>query len=120
MADLTILVCRGLRQTQFYKSVSWNKEDINSGGGIKVTTNIKEIKKVSDNARLWAGALAGQAHILVRMTVSDLNSGNQIEVFEVEGKSGKSAFAGTTDEAIQLVADQIVAKVVKLYVQTSI
>jgi hypothetical protein len=64
--------------------------------------------------------LAGQARILVHVTVSDLSSGNQIEVFEVEGKSGKSAFAGTTDEAIQLAAEQIVAKVVKLYSQTSL
>jgi len=37
-----------------------------------------------------------------------------------KGKSGKSAFAGTTDEAIQLAAEQIVAKVVKLYTQTSL
>ncbi|MFZ0826997.1 MAG: hypothetical protein WAO02_06215 [Verrucomicrobiia bacterium] len=66
------------------------------------------------------GALAGQARILVRVTVSDLNSGNQIEVFEAEGRSGQSAFAGTTDEAIQMAAEQIVAQVVKLYTQTSI
>jgi hypothetical protein len=54
------------------------------------------------------------------VTVSDLNSGNQIEAFEVEGKSGKSAYAGTTDEAIQLAAGQIVAKVFKLYAQSSL
>jgi hypothetical protein len=100
--------------------VSGNKADINSSSGIKVAADIKEINKVSDNARLWTGALAGQARILVHVTVSDLSSGNQIEVFEAEGKSGKSAFAGITDEAIQLAADQIVAKVVKLYTQTSL
>jgi hypothetical protein len=100
--------------------VSGNKADINSGGGIKVAVDIKEINKVSDNARLWTGALAGRARILVHVTISDLSSGNQIEAFEVEGKSGQSAFAGTTDEAIQLAAGQIVAKVFKLYAQSSL
>jgi hypothetical protein len=100
--------------------VSGNIADINSGSGIKVAADIKEINKVSDNARLWAGALAGQARILVQVTVSDLSSGNQIEVFDAEGKAGKSAFAGTTDEAIQLAAGQIAAKVFKLYAQSSL
>lgn len=114
------LIVSGLKEKQWFMSVSGNKADVNSGSGIKVAADIKEINKVSDNARSWAGALAGQARILVQVTVSDLSSGNQIEVFEAEGKSGKSAFAGTTDEAIQLAAEQIVAKVVKLYTQTSL
>jgi len=114
------LIVSGLKEKQWFTSVSGNKADVNSGSGIKVAADIKEINKVSDNVRLWAGALAGQARILVHVTVSDLSSGNQIEVFEAEGKSGKSAFAGTTDEAIQLAAGQIVAKVFKLYTQTSL
>ncbi len=117
---LNDFIVSGLRETQFFTSVSGNKADVNSGGGIKVAADIKEINKVSDNARLWTGALAGQSRILLQVTVSDLNSGNQIEVFEAEGQSGKSAFAGTTDEAIQLAAEQIVAKVVKLHTQSSI
>ena len=114
------LIVSGLKEKQWFMSVSGNKADVNSGSGIKVAADIKEINKVSDNARSWAGALAGQARILVQVTVSDLSSGNQIEVFEAEGKSGKSAFAGTTDEAIQLAAGQIVAEVVKLHTQTSL
>ena len=117
---LNELIVSGLRETQYYPGVSGNKADVNSGGGIKVAADIKGINRVSDNARLWTGALAGQARILVQLTISDLNSGNQIEVFEAEGKSGKSAFAGTTDEAIQMAAEQIVAKVVKLHTQSSI
>ena len=114
------LIVSGLREKQWFDNVSGNKADGNSGSGIKVTADIKEINKVSDNARIWAGALAGQARIVVQVTVSDLSSGNQIEVFEAEGKSGKSAYAGTTDEAIQQAAGQIVAKVFKLYAQSSL
>ena len=114
------LIVSGLREKQWFTNVSGNKADGNSGSGIKVAADIKEIHKVSDNARSWTGALAGQARILVHVTVSDLSSGNQIEVFDAEGKAGKSAFAGTTDEAIQLAAGQIVAKVFKLYAQSSL
>jgi hypothetical protein len=114
------LIVSGLREKQWFPNVSVNKADGNSSGGIKVAADIKDINKVSDNARIWTGALAGQARILVHVTVSDLSSGNQIEVFEVEGKSGQSAYAGTTDEAIQQAAGQIVAKVFKLYAQSSL
>jgi hypothetical protein len=114
------LIVSGLREKQWFPNVSGNIADGNSGGGIKVAADIKEIHKVSDNARAWTGALAGQARILVHVTVSDLSSGNQIEAFDVEGKAGKSAFAGTTYEAIQLAAGQIVAKVFKLYAQSSL
>ena len=114
------LIVSGLKEKQYFTTVSANQSDVSSGSGIKVSADIKEINQVSDNARLWTGALAGQARILVQVKVSDLRSGNQIEVFDAEGKSGKSAFAGTTDEAIQQAAGLIVAKVVKLYAQTSL
>ena len=60
------------------------------------------------------GALAGQARIVAQVTVTDLNAGNQIETFEVEGKSGKSAVAGTTDEAIQRASEQVVAQILEI------
>jgi len=63
--------------------------------------------------------LAGQAQILVQVTVTDLSSGSQIESFAAEGRSGKSAFAGITDEAIQQAAAQIVAEVVKINAATA-
>ena len=62
--------------------------------------------------------MAGQARIVVHVTVSDLKSGDQIESFEVEGKSGKSAFAGTTEEAIERAAEQVAAEVVRLNART--
>jgi hypothetical protein len=65
------------------------------------------------------GGLAGRARIVIQVTVTDLNSGNQIETFEVEGKSGKSAEAGTTDEAIQRAAEQVVAEMAEISSRTS-
>src|SRR5277367_2313942 len=92
---LSDMIITGLRETQVFGSVAGNKADINSGSGMKVYADIKEIKQVSDSARVWFGALAGRARIMVHVTVSDINSGNQIQAFEVEGISGESARAGT-------------------------
>ena len=69
--------------------------------------------------RVWAGSWAGEAIIVVHVTVSDLKSRQLVESFDAEGKSGKSAWAGTTDEAVQLAASQIVAEVVKINAKTA-
>ena len=109
----------GLKETGFFENVSGNEAGTNSVNGIKISADVKEIKKVSDNARTWFGGLAGQARIVVQVTVTDLNSGNRIQTFEAEGESGKSARAGTTDEAIQRAAEQVVAKIVEIRSRTS-
>jgi hypothetical protein len=112
-------IIRGLRETSFFASVSGNRADTNSASGIKIRADVKEINKVSDSARVWMGGLAGQARIVVQVAVTDLNSGNLIETFEAEGKSGDSARAGTTDEAIQRAAEQVVAEIVEIRSRTS-
>ena len=57
---LNDMIITGLRETQVFGSVSGDKADAGSGGGIKVYADIKEIKKVSRSARVWVGALAGR------------------------------------------------------------
>ena len=113
------MLITGLHETQIFGSVSGNIADANSVGGIKIQANIAEISMVSHDARVWFGGLAGRARILVQVKVSDLNSGHQIQAFEVEGLSGGSARAGTTDEAIQQAVQRIVAETVKISRQTS-
>ena len=108
----------GLNESKMFLRVTQNDPATNSDDGIKIAAEIRQIKKVSDHAREWSGALAGRAWVLVRVTVSDLRSGNTIEVFEVMGQSGKSAFAGTTNEAILRAAEQVVAEILKLNAQT--
>ena len=108
----------GLKGTGLFTTVTENGTTTGPGNGIRIESDIRAIKPVSDNSRQWFGALAGQAKILVKVTIFDLKSGNQIESFEVEGKSGQSAYAGTTDEAIQKAAEQVVAAIVRLNAQT--
>jgi hypothetical protein len=108
-----------LRESGLFSSVGENSADLKPGDGIKITNDIKEIKRVSDHDRDWTGVLAGQARILVRVTVSDLKSGKEIEVFEVEGKSGRSAYGGTTEEAVQRSAEQVTGEIERINAQTA-
>ena len=116
---LSDAIYSGLNESKMFASVTQDTAAATAGDGIKIQAEIKKIKKVSDNAREWSGALAGRAWVLVRVTVTDLRSGNPIEVFEVVGQSGQSAFAGTTNEAILRTAEQVVAEMLKLNAQTS-
>jgi len=112
---LNDLVISGLRGRQVFGDVDADLAAAGSSDGIKVEIKILEIKKISREHRQWAGAMAGRARLLVQATVTDLNSGKPIETFEAEGlSSGGSNMAGTTDEAIQRTAEQVVAEVVRI------
>ena len=111
-------VISGLRETELFPEVTETGTN-HIEAGIKVESDITQIKKVTDNARLWFGGLAGQARIVVQVTVSDLSSGKPVKTFTVEGESGSTARAGTT-EAIQQAAAQITAELVKLNAQTAV
>jgi len=121
-ADAALLngkIITGLRETQIFGTVSGDQTDTNSGSGLKIKTSILEIKPVSPDARTWFGGFAGHAKISIQVTVTDLVSGKPIQTFEVEGESGASARAGTTDEAILRAAQLVVIEIVKISRQTS-
>jgi hypothetical protein len=117
---LNELIISDLRARGVFGEVGGEPVAAGVTNGIKIKVVIKEIKKISHGEREWAGALAGRAEILVEATVSDLNSGKLIETFEAKGESsGGSNLAGTTEEAIQRAAEQVVAQVVRISSQTS-
>ena len=117
--SLSDAVISGLNDTGLFQVVSTEVPTNSPVNGIKVSADIANIKKVSDDARVWTGSFAGQASVLVHVIVTDLTTGRTVETFDAEGKSGKSAWAGTTDAAIHLAASRIVAAVVKINSQTS-
>jgi hypothetical protein len=116
---LNSAILSGLKETKMFGRVTGDQADLGSEPGIKVKAEIRRIKKVSEQARQWTGGLAGRASLEVRVTIADLNSGELIECFEAHGESGASAFAGTTDEAIQRAAEQIVVELLKLNAESS-
>jgi hypothetical protein len=117
--SLNELVISGLRARDVFGDVEGNEPAASASGGMDIKIEIKEIKKISPEEREWAGALAGRARIVVGVTVSDLRSGKLVETFDAVGESsGGSNLAGTTDEAIQRAAEQVVAQVIKISRQT--
>jgi len=107
-----------LKETGLFANVTEGTSSNSPATGIKIESRITALKKVSANARVWYGGLAGQARIVVQVTISDLSSGRPLETFEVAGLSGKSARAGTTEEAIQRAAEQVAAEVAKINSET--
>ena len=111
-------IISNLRGTDLFTSVSGDQRNTNAGNGIKVAVEIKAIHQVADNSRQWFGGLAGQATIAVQVSVTDSGSGHLVETFAAEGKSGASARAGTTEEAIYQAAGLVSAEIVRLNAQT--
>jgi hypothetical protein len=105
-------IVSGLNETGLFTEVSTIATNLTSTNIVRIQADIKTIKQVSTDARVWVGAWAGQAQIQVQVTVSA--AGQKIETFEAEGKSGKSAWAGTTDEAVQMAAGQIVTEITRI------
>jgi hypothetical protein len=110
-------VLSDLRETGIFTNVSELNTNNSAATGIKVESKITEIKKVSEDARLWFGGLAGRARIAVQVTVIDLGSGKQVETFEAIGISGGSARSGTTEEAVERAAEQVAAEVTRINAQ---
>jgi hypothetical protein len=107
-------ILSGLRETELFNEVETTNSNQTPTAGIRIAAFIKQITKVSDNSRQWFGGFAGKAQVVVRVTITNLMTGKNIEVFEVAGQTGASAWAGTTSEAIQQAAAKIVDEIKRL------
>lgn len=73
---------------------------------LELNAEIVELKKVSPGAR----TLTGRAGIVVDVVLTDMNTSTSIGSFRAEGKSST---AGTTSQAIERAAEQVVEFVEK-------
>ena len=111
---LHALIASGLQQSGRFKRVVGSALQEYSAPNFKVTARIKEMFKVSDGARVAVGALAGRASIVVDVVLIDSQRRVQVGAFQAVGKSsGGWTGAGTTDQAVQRAAEQIVAEIAK-------
>ena len=79
-----------------------------SSADLQLNVFIVGVKRVSESARMMVGAMAGRAGINTEVKLYDVQSGDCIASFDAYGRSsGGTAFAGTTGQAIEQVADQI-------------
>lgn len=78
-------------------------------GDLRVDANISDLRRVSSGARVMLGALAGRGNMTVDVKLVDARSGETIGSFTSQGtSSGGTVFSGTTDQAVELAARQIV------------
>lgn len=110
---LHAMVAAGLQSRGSFSKV------VTSGGidvpaeHVQITLQVKDLNKVSKTARFWGGALAGRANMLVEVEATDQPEGAQLTRFEATGKSSAGwGGAGTTDQAIERLAEQIVAALI--------
>jgi hypothetical protein len=70
---------------------------------------ITAVRDIDNYTRVMWGAFAGQANTQVTVELREKASGKLLGSAEIEGKSsGGSVFAGTTTEAVDRVADQVI------------
>jgi|AGTN01.3.fsa_nt_gi hypothetical protein len=73
-----------------------------------IQVNVVELSEVSQGARIFFGALAGQAGVTANVDIYDRREGRTVSSMVAKGtSSGGHVFAGTTQEAFDQAAAQI-------------
>ncbi len=81
----------------------------NGTGDLRVDANISDLRRVSSGARVMLGAFAGRGNMTVDVKLVDTSNGETVGSFTSQGtSSGGTVFSGTTDQAVELAARQIV------------
>lgn len=107
--QLESLTITKLREKGLFEKVIAGSASPDAQADLKIDVEITKLKKVTAAARAMLGALAGRGGVVLNAKLIDLNTEEIISTFEAEGKSsGGSIFAGTTNQAIEQAASQIV------------
>lgn len=78
-------------------------------GELRVNAVITDLRRVSSGARVMLGAFAGRGNMTVDVKLVDTRDGKTVGSFTSQGtSSGGTVFSGTTDQAVELAARQIV------------
>jgi hypothetical protein len=90
----------------FWQKGRWQVTD--PPAEVQLNATITELSRVGSGTRLLLGALAGQASVKVDVELKD-TTGKILGKFTASGKSsGGTVFAGTTDQALEEAAKEIV------------
>ena len=76
---------------------------------LTVLVTIKQLRRVSHQARMMVGAFAGRGKMVADIQLRDASSEAVIGQATAVGKtSGGTVFAGTTSQAVSMIADEVV------------
>jgi uncharacterized lipoprotein YajG len=112
--QLETMAVTQLRSRGVYEKVMAGSAAGDAAADLRLRARITELNRVGTGSRLLLGALAGRAKVVVAAELVDARSGQRVGSFTAEGQSsGGTAFAGTTEQAIERAVEQIVEFVVR-------
>lgn len=99
------LLIEKFRQTTLFENVNTQIENAE----LTINVKINELLRVTSKDRFLWGSLAGRAKVAGTVELFDNQKGGSVGKFFVEGvSSGGTAFAGTTEQAIEKFVEQII------------
>lgn len=102
------LIQQKLREKNLFERIYLASSAPEETADLQLEVKILKMREVSATTRILFGAFAGRSKLLADVRLVDIKTGSEIGAFQAEGKSsGGTIFAGTTDQAIERVAEQI-------------
>jgi len=109
ITQLETMTIAKLREKRLFDKVISGSASPDAQTDLRLNAKIIQLKKVSPGARVMVGAMAGRAGIDVEVELFDLKESKSIGTFIAQGRSsGGTVFAGTTPQAVERAAEQIV------------
>ena len=109
IVQLEAVTIAKLREKGLFDKVISGLSSPDAQADLRLNAKIIQLKRVSSGARVMVGAMAGRAGIDVEVELFDVKESKNIGTFVTQGRSsGGTVFAGTTPQAIERAAEQIV------------
>ena len=107
-ANIEQAVVSHLQKLGVFKNVYGQANSTGYNSDVRLEVTVTSIKRVSKSARWWLGSMAGRGKIEASIDIFDLHTKMKVARAKVFGEtSGGTAFAGTTGEAIDKLAESI-------------
>ena len=114
LVQLESRIIADLRSTNTFKKIYSNAADADNAAELGILVVVSDVRDVDNFNRIMWGAMAGQARTRALVEVRNRKTNEVLGAAEVEGlSSGGSVFAGTTSQAVDRVADEVVKVIVQ-------
>lgn len=108
MVQLENRIIAKLRARRAFEKI-YSQAETDSHSDLQIILILTKVRDVDNFDRVMWGALAGQAKTEATLELREQATGNLIGSGKIEGKSSNgTVFSGTTTEAVDRVADQVV------------
>lgn len=109
IVQLESMTVAKLREKVLFDKVFSGSSSPDAQADLRLNAKIIQLKRVSPGARAMVGAMAGRAGVDVEVELFDLKESKSMGTFIAQGRSsGGTVFAGTTPQAVERAAEQIV------------